>query len=503
MSTPKFISDAGSNDLRGLITNIYISIMLLLFPLFVGFSGYSRLTFSKYLFFVIATALWMAAIMLISIIRREKWGKLLPHHWAALLFMAIVCISALISPYRSESILGASRYDGLITQLLYACIFIGVSRFAKPEKFHFFAFGISVAICCLVAVFQLFNINIFSLFPGDYSHYDKGIRYSSAFLGTIGNTNVLSEFLCLAIPVFFALPVVSGKKMSLLALIPLSLSVFVMLRSEVSGGIVALGCCGLIGAPIVLTNMARVRRGLAMLAFCLIPVILAMAFMPEFADRQFSFSFAFGRLSLTLLVLAAALLAAAAIFRFRNVQASEETLRVIFAGISAAAVVFGLIFIYFTPTNEGTIYELSRVLHGEVDDSFGSSRILIWKECLEAWKDAPLLGSGPDTLALRIDIDFSRYVEETGKTLSTSVDNAHNSYLGYLVNTGLFGLLAYTAMLAFAFAAWLKNIHRPYICTLGLALLCFCAQSFFALGLCLVTPVFWIITALTLGGCND
>lgn len=503
MSKAKTIFPTAESDPRRLITNIYISTMLLVFPLFVGFSGYSRLTFSKYLFFVIATGLWLGAIVLAGILKCEKWGKPRAHQWAALAFMAIVCISALISPYRAETLVGASRYDGLITQVLYACIFIGVSAFARPEKCHFFALGLSVSICSAVAVFQLFDINIFGLFPGDYSYYDNGVRYSSAFLGTIGNTNVLCEFLCLAIPVFFALPVLSEKRISLLGLIPLFLSIFVMLCAGVSGGIVALGCCALIGAPIILTDMGRVRRGLAMLAFSLIPVIAALAFRPEYTDRQFSFTFSFGRTSLLLSVFAAVMLAAAAALHFRNAEAGKKALRFIFTSISAAAVIAGLAFVYFSPPSEGTIYELSRILHGEMDDSFGSSRILIWKECLKVWKDFPLLGSGPDSLALRIDIDFSRYVEETGKTLSTSVDNAHNVYLGYLVNTGLFGLLTYIVMLVFSFAAWLKNTHSPALCALGLGFMCCCVQSFFSLGLCLVAPVFWIITALILGGKHD
>ena len=158
--------------------------------------------------------------------------------------------------------------------------------------------------------------------------------------------------------------------------------------------------------------------------------------------------------------------------------------------------VIGLLFIYFFAPAEGTLYELSQVLHGNIDDKFGSSRIKIWRGCLALFNENPIFGSGPDTLALRVDIQFARFVPETGKILQTSVDNAHNEYIGYLINTGIFGLAAYLFILALGLVRLLKGHSRPNICAIGLACLCYCVQSFFALGLPLVAPLFWIALAL-------
>ncbi|HBD86136.1 MAG TPA: hypothetical protein DC001_01765, partial [Clostridiales bacterium] len=79
----------------------------------------------------------------------------------------------------------------------------------------------------------------------------------------------------------------------------------------------------------------------------------------------------------------------------------------------ASAAAGALAAIFFWPGTEGTMYELSQFLHGHIDDSFGSSRILIWRETLGVIAERPLLGGGPDTLTLRTDMDFSRYVAET------------------------------------------------------------------------------------------
>ena len=48
-------------DARRNATDIYVFVMLLVFPLFTGFKGYAAVTVSKYLFFVICTALWPQA----------------------------------------------------------------------------------------------------------------------------------------------------------------------------------------------------------------------------------------------------------------------------------------------------------------------------------------------------------------------------------------------------------------------------------------------------------
>lgn len=483
-------------DGRKLITDIYISIMFLLFPLFVGFRGYEKITASKFCFFVIATGLWLLGLIILSLVQKKFEKKMRLHHIFALCFMGIVCISALLSPYGARTVLGAGRYDGLVSQLLYGCIFLGVSLFGHPRPRHFAMLGISAGLCCLVAVFQLFDINLFGLFPGDYSYYDKSIRYSGEFLGTMGNTNVLSELLCLAIPVLFILPVLSGSKHKLWTLLPLFPVVFVAVRANVSGGLVALVCCAAIGAPIVLHTPRRLRRALLMLAYCLVPAALALAFHPEYVGREFSFSFDFAPLPLLCLLLAGLLVLSS--IPLKKLRLEGKALRIVLFAVLGALAAFALTFVYFYPFSGGTVWELQQLLHGQADDSFGSSRILIWRECLAAWLRSPLIGHGPDTVSLVVDIDFSRYVEETGKTLRSSVDNAHNIYLGYLVNTGLAGAGTYISILLCGLVRWLSRLNSEGKSLVGLALLCSAVQGFFALGLCLSAPLFWIMLGLLL-----
>ena len=122
-------------------------------------------------------------------------------------------------------------------------------------------------------------------------------------------------------------------------------------------------------------------------------------------------------------------------------------------------------------------------------DEAGSSRILIWKSSLEVFRDHPLLGIGPDCLCEYSGVIFRRFSEELGKELTTACDNAHNELLHHLVSFGLAGIVP----LAGAAVCLAKKVSAHFLAP---ALFCYAVQSFFNLGLPIVTPVFIIILAL-------
>ena len=142
------------------------------------------------------------------------------------------------------------------------------------------------------------------------------------------------------------------------------------------------------------------------------------------------------------------------------------------------------------------MFELRQLLLGRADDSFGSSRIRIWRACLSLVPARPLLGCGPGMLSQHVEILFSRFVPETGETLYAQVDNAHSVYLAALVNTGILGFAALLATLGFAAAEAVKRRGDPLFLSLALGLLCAAVHAMFGLGLCLSEPLFWLALGL-------
>ncbi len=477
-------------DRRERATDIYILLMLLIFPVFTGFSGYASITISKYLFFVTTSILWLGYILILTVRSGEVFGKFSFCQRCILAYMGICCISAILSENRAYTLLGAGRFDGLISTLLYCSAFLGVSRFGHFSKKHAAAFAVSMSICSAVAILQLFGLDPLGLFPGELCYYDAHIKFSSEFLGTVGNVNLLSAVLCLAIPLFACITVGS----SYLWLMPMFLCAFVLFASKVAGGTLALGLTVLASAPFVIADLKSLKRALKTLAVLLTAAAAALAMRAEYAQGLVDISFVLGKGTL-LCTLAAALSGAIAFLPF-ELEISAKTLRTFFAVLAVFIVLAVSIGAYFYTGSSGTLYEFSQLLHGNFDDSFGSSRILIWKETLKLIPEHPILGAGPGTIGLRLDIHFSRLVEETGETLSSYVDNAHNEYLGILADCGIAGFCAYLLMLLSAFIKQLKKPLTFERCALGTAVFCYCVQSFFGLGLCLAAPLFWVLLGL-------
>lgn len=152
----------------------------------------------------------------------------------------------------------------------------------------------------------------------------------------------------------------------------------------------------------------------------------------------------------------------------------------------------------------GTAAEASALLHGQAEDSFGSSRIYIWRKVWELVPERPWFGGGPDTLWLRTDAAFERYDEALGVLIRSEVDAAHNEYLNILVNQGLLSLLFYLALLLSAARNWfLRGPEDPVAAVCGSAAACYGIQAFFGISSPAAAPFFWIALAPLLRGGYD
>ncbi|MEG1997733.1 MAG: O-antigen ligase family protein [Clostridiales bacterium] len=157
-----------------------------------------------------------------------------------------------------------------------------------------------------------------------------------------------------------------------------------------------------------------------------------------------------------------------------------------------------LLFLWCYDGNLQTLTEINALLHGKIEDNFGSSRILIWKQTLALVPQRLWLGGGPDTLAPRLNLIFSRTIEQTGVRLTTRVDAAHNEYLNDLVNLGLLGLASHLLLLLTAAIRAYRRVaidDSALLC--GGAVLAFAIQAFFSFSICIVAPLFWLLLGLT------
>ena len=143
------------------------------------------------------------------------------------------------------------------------------------------------------------------------------------------------------------------------------------------------------------------------------------------------------------------------------------------------------------------LHEVHNILHGDLDSSFGSGRIHIWKETAAKAVTRPLLGFGPDTMINGGLEPFRRYNAELGITLVARIDTAHNEYLNICYHQGILALGAYIWLLVLLARRWTAAAPADgTTLALGAGIIGYCAQAFFGLSMCITAPFFW--TALGL-----
>ena len=89
-----------SADLRVRAADAYIYVMLLLFPLFTGFHGYTKITASKFVFFETATLALLAVVLFASRRRPDRLAlrTAAPAEKLLLVYLALCVLSAVLSP---------------------------------------------------------------------------------------------------------------------------------------------------------------------------------------------------------------------------------------------------------------------------------------------------------------------------------------------------------------------------------------------------------------------
>lgn len=155
-------------------------------------------------------------------------------------YLVFTIVSAIYSPFHYDSIIGFSRYDGILTQFVYVSIFVITIIFGRIKKWHVYILGLTMFLFSFLCIFQLLGYNPLGLYPSGYNYYGAFVDYAGEYIGTIGNSDIVSGFLSIGIMLLFAYIIVGNDKKSVILTIPLLLSVVVLLTMKVAAGILAI-----------------------------------------------------------------------------------------------------------------------------------------------------------------------------------------------------------------------------------------------------------------------
>lgn len=123
-----------------------------------------------------------------------------------------------------------------------------------------------------LCILQLHGWNPFYLYPEGYSYAGAYVDYAGAYLGTLGNVDIVAAFLAMEIPILVGAMVKMNGKNRMLVIVPLFLAMYVLLKMSVLAGIVG-AVCGIVLSLPVLLPLSKQRRIVAWCALGVAAVI--------------------------------------------------------------------------------------------------------------------------------------------------------------------------------------------------------------------------------------
>lgn len=240
----------GADQLPQSVTSIYICLLITVFLLYPGTKGYQSIASEKFLAFLVLCggyialmAILMLEMVLIGEIKPPKFkGLFARSSWIqrfSVLYLAITWLSAIVSPYWPGTIIGISRYEGALTMTVYVLSFLLISIFGRIASWMLPVFGVAVMLFDSICILQLLGKNPLHLYPEGYNYFGANIDYGGAYLGTIGNVDMVAAFLCVSVAILWIALVRCFAWQKYLLLLPLLASLFVLIKMWVLSGLVA------------------------------------------------------------------------------------------------------------------------------------------------------------------------------------------------------------------------------------------------------------------------
>lgn len=483
-------------------SDIYIALTIILFPLIVDSTGFFHILECKWYTYLIIGGTYLISTILVYlyylIFKKCNLLQQIKLSWIqklSILFLIVNTISCFLSPYfnKANLFIGVGRGEGLIMITLYTLSFLFITLFSKFKKKYILYFSISSILLNFIAILQYIGFNPFNM-------YQNGIgTHNVSFMTTIGNVDFISALYCILLTVSFTAYVFldNDKKINkILHFLSVIMGSFIIGIIDVDSGKVAFITTLILIIPYIVLNNKRFARFLQIIAGILSAYCINVFINPEYHYdlHSLNFYFQFNYIVVLYLIVITILIILSKILNKQdyNLSNNKKIIKYFYISIITCGLL-GIVFLYFYNFQSGMLYEIHELLHGNFDDEFGTYRIFLWKRTLKIFPDYLILGSGPDTFAIRFMAKYTNDIAAIG--LLTINDTAANVYLTILINLGVIGLFTYLSFLLLQIKNGLKKMNN-YSLILFIPMICFFIQDFFNLWVVIVTPIFWLLMAL-------
>ncbi len=471
-------------DLSDILVSLYMTVLMVVLPLYTTETGYRYIGTEKCLFFRSASLLackvilpLAAAYLLCRLTCRYLSGKrgkgsrpiLSATDVFALVYLAAMICSYLHTSFKEETEWGDTFYGvsgwylGLLTQLLFLGIYFLVSRLWQRRDWMIGLWVIAMAVVMLLGY-----LNRFGVYPLEMK------AANPQYISTIGNINWYCGYIVTIVSgiAYYLWQGCggAGKKWARgVGAFILGTGLATLVTQGSSSGIVALLLLTGVFYLLSMRDAGKLQRfweGCILLSgVCLLTWVIRRIW-PQAITYSENTTDLLTLSPLPFFMLGGSLLGWFLVYQSR--RAGRFSARAwSLLGIAAWSAAGGALVLYFVllavnTRHPGSIGALSEMGAFTFDAPWGSNRGITWTAGLTCFLDQNMLGKlvgvGPDAMALYIHSGanpaLKQMVEEYfGRLMLT---NAHNEWLTVLINEGLLGAVGYIGLMVTAICRYLK-----------------------------------------------
>ena len=437
-------------SLEAIWTTIYCVNLFILFPLFLR-NGYLDIMEAKTLFFFVTTILYILGTGIIFFVKKIQTGENIflsenridfINIWSIILFI-IVLLGVLFNKLSLVVLwAGKGKLFGSIFLILCMIGTFCISRTFQMNQGILWGALLGSVFTGIFVIGSRFGLDILNL----YEMIVKNQR--SAFLGTLGQINVVSSFFCIFIPFWLGCYLYSKERTSKILF---GVALFLVLTAGLCSNSDSI-FSGIAGVYLFYLFFAFVDiKSLSAYFQCGGLLFLSMSsvgFLTYLAKQKLHFTVKWDILQQKLfgnvllwLIIAIILAVCSVVLKKAGKNYTLAKLRTIFSGILAVLIVAGIGFVIMSNGRLNGVAVVQKYL--VFDDSWGSNRGYVWKRTIDLFGHLPLwkklIGCGMGMFPSFFEV----FHTDSMKQLGYYFVDAHNEGLQFLVTTGIVGLVSY------------------------------------------------------------
>jgi len=493
-------------ELEGTAASLFVILMLGFFPLFYQ-DSYFNITDAKRMFFYFCGAgLLVLTVLLAGAVYLQDWratgnkelqgskkkGKEILKNipitsWFVYGFALAVLIATVFSVNPFESFYGTDgRKLGAIAFLLCIAVYLILGKFLQPGIWMAWIFLISNGIVCFLLLLQFWGIDILHMWDGIIPT-EVGM-----FASTIGNVNACAPYFCMAVPVGMVLFYLSDALLSeILYGLLLLLGFFGMYATISDSWILGMGAAFLVLFCFSIKSHDYMERFLGICLMFWASSLVVLLALTAGAENTSVMSQRFRTLPLQNFITGKKVLLAEGIIlclgmvlikiaKKKDIQIPYDKIRKVFVGVVVTVLslaVTAVLVVNLSPEKqwEGGLQWMNLL---KLQDNFGSSRGIIWKQTWIAWQKLPI-GRKFFGYGINCFYQFLYQYQASELTMYTArIVDPHNELLQFMSMTGIFGAVCYFGFLiSTAVSAAKQSRHYP-VMMMGTVVICsYLAQS--------------------------